>query len=288
MGKTLLMPYDNTENTRYNSADFRELYGAMFSNGILVPAGENVSTSLACKVTKIDATTVKASAGGVFINGAYKHFEDTNITLDTDGTYKAVAEYSEAGNGIILKAIQGDLSKTSTLYQIQLATVVKSGTTLTIIDTRSDPAVCGFVNKIVSNNCNEIQGTPVLPTAPTEGQMLICKDGKYEPGKIIDSGSNANGSFIKFSDGTMICKTYVASQTTDSTGRVTWTFPAAFLTGEIPTVTVSTVASLSSTQNAIIGTTPTPTGVVFLHTMNGAAINAQAVRYCATAIGKWK
>ena len=105
---------------------------------------------------------------------------------------------------------------------------------------------------------------------------------------IIGSGSNANGSFIKFSDGTMICKTYVASQTTDSTGRVTWTFPAAFLTGEIPTVTVSTVASLSSTQNAIIGTTPTPTGVVFLHTMNGAAINAQAVRYCATAIGRWK
>ncbi len=105
---------------------------------------------------------------------------------------------------------------------------------------------------------------------------------------MIGSGSNSNGYFIKFPDGTMICKTYVASQTTDSTGRVTWTFPASFLTGEIPAVTITPVASLSSTQNANIGTTPTSTAVVFLHTMNNAAINSQAVRYCATAIGKWK
>ncbi len=128
-------------------------------------------------------------------------------------------------------------------------------------------------------------------TSTDTDQPLSANQGKILNDKIdsmIGSGSNSNGYFIKFPDGTMICKTYVASQTTDSTGRATWTFPAAFVTGEIPTVTVSPVASLSATQNAIIGTTPTPTGVVFLHTINGAAINAQTVRYCATAIGRWK
>ncbi len=121
------------------------------------------------------------------------------------------------------------------------------------------------------------------PLSANQGRVLNEKIDS-----MIGSGSNSNGSFMKFSDGTMICKTYVASQTTDSAGKVTWTFPAAFLSGEIPSVTVSPVASLSATQNAIIGATPTATSVVLLHTMSGAAINTQAVRYCATAIGKWK
>lgn len=111
---------------------------------------------------------------------------------------------------------------------------------------------------------------------------------KYYIDNIVISGTTANGTYTKFSDGTMICRMYVASQTTDSTGNTTWTFPTAFKTGEIPIVTVSPVATLSASQNAVIGTTPTATSVVLKHTMSGAAINAQAVRYCATATGFWK
>lgn len=42
---------------------------------------------------------------------------------------------------------------------------------------------------------------------------------------IVEKGSNANGYYMKFSDGTMICTHSVASITT---GHTRWTFPASF------------------------------------------------------------
>lgn len=121
------------------------------------------------------------------------------------------------------------------------------------------------------------------PLSANQGKSL-----KYYIDNVVVSGTTANGTYTKFSDGTMICRIYVASQTTDSSGNVTWTYPTAFKTGEIPAVTVSPVTTLAASQNAVIGTTPTATSVVLKHTMSGAAINAQAVRYCATATGFWK
>lgn len=160
-----------------------------------------------------------------------------------------------------------------------------------LISTDTDQPLSANQGKLLNESKVNISDVQDNLTSIDSNKPLSANQGRVlneKIGSIIGSDSNANGSFIKFSDGTMICKTYVASQTTDSTGRVTWTFPAAFLSGEIPIVTVTPVASLSATQNAISGTTPTSTGVVFLHTMSGAAINTQAVRYCATAIGRWK
>lgn len=58
-------------------------------------------------------------------------------------------------------------------------------------------------------------------------------------GYVQESGSNANGSYIKFSDGTMICylNITVTDQAIDTQydttslyfGRRTWTFPVAFI-----------------------------------------------------------
>jgi len=50
-------------------------------------------------------------------------------------------------------------------------------------------------------------------------------------GAIIEQGSNANGRFTKFADGTLICylRTYIAGDDT-STISGTWTYPSAFIT----------------------------------------------------------
>jgi hypothetical protein len=42
-------------------------------------------------------------------------------------------------------------------------------------------------------------------------------------GAIIESGSNANGEFVKYADGTMICTILLSPATS-----TTWTFPIAF------------------------------------------------------------
>jgi hypothetical protein len=46
-------------------------------------------------------------------------------------------------------------------------------------------------------------------------------------GAVIEAGSNANGSFTRFADGTMICAHALA---TSGTGVSTWIFPTAFST----------------------------------------------------------
>lgn len=44
-------------------------------------------------------------------------------------------------------------------------------------------------------------------------------------GEIIETGTNANGEYTKFKDGTLICKNDLQS---NSSADVTWTFPHAF------------------------------------------------------------
>lgn len=47
-------------------------------------------------------------------------------------------------------------------------------------------------------------------------------------GEIIETGTNANGEYTKFKDGTLICKNDITS---NSSSDVTWTFPHAFTSG---------------------------------------------------------
>lgn len=62
-------------------------------------------------------------------------------------------------------------------------------------------------------------------------------------GTIVESGSNANGSYIKWSDGTMICMKEVSENVTWSTWGNYWQesssinlgdFPVAFKSGTVP------------------------------------------------------
>ena len=46
-------------------------------------------------------------------------------------------------------------------------------------------------------------------------------------GVTAERGSNANGEYVKFPDGTQIC---TFSLTSSTSGAVTWTYPASFLT----------------------------------------------------------
>ncbi|WP_213941182.1 hypothetical protein [Pseudomonas sp. dw_612] len=62
-------------------------------------------------------------------------------------------------------------------------------------------------------------------------------------GALIERGTNANGEYVRFADGTLIC-TYIAggSGATAAAGNgwngtpATWTFPSPFVAAEIPTV----------------------------------------------------
>ncbi|WP_438307237.1 hypothetical protein ACIZ1P_14230 [Pseudomonas guariconensis] len=70
----------------------------------------------------------------------------------------------------------------------------------------------------------------------------VSQDGGVPTGAIIESGSNANGFYTKFADGTMKCRQFVTATipVTTAAGQffylpdITWTFPVAFANSITP------------------------------------------------------
>jgi hypothetical protein len=91
-----------------------------------------------------------------------------------------------------------------------------------------------------------------------------------------DIGSNSDGVWHRFPEGTMICRHTL----TTSGGSVVWTFPKPFTLG--PAITG---AAISSDDRTVTIATPTGTsGTIYAHTTVGAAWNG-TIR--VTAIANW-
>jgi len=110
---------------------------------------------------------------------------------------------------------------------------------------------------------------------------------------IVESGDNANGNYIKFSDGTMICT--VSMRVTDQpintkwgslyTGTRVWTFPVEFIANPVVTCDQFKYGSQQNwgSIHAIEKTNTTLRGYDILSREAG-----DPVYISATAIGKWK
>ena len=82
----------------------------------------------------------------------------------------------------------------------------------------------------------------------------VSQNSGIPTGAVIESGSNANGTFIKFPDGTMICNLQ-ALESRSATGVLATavTFPATFADVLIPSwnnTSVSVIATMISTVPA--------------------------------------
>jgi len=67
-------------------------------------------------------------------------------------------------------------------------------------------------------------GAPEITDHYKKSNILgtVSESSGVPTGAIIESGSNANGEFVKYADGTLIC-------TAESTGEQTRQFPATFI-----------------------------------------------------------
>jgi hypothetical protein len=101
---------------------------------------------------------------------------------------------------------------------------------------------------------------------------------------IIESGSNANGSYIKFSDGTMEQWARVAG-VTDGAGYTskTWTYPLAYL--DPPTCSVQTDSGASTGASSLfLGTV----GSISAQGYSADTTSGVAFTWHFRAIGRWK
>jgi hypothetical protein len=125
----------------------------------------------------------------------------------------------------------------------------------------------------------------------TRGNILgtVTQSAGVPTGAIIESGSNANGEYVKYADGTMICWNYALTTQASSTATgnmfrtatvSTWTFPVTFLvdpvvsgqadaTGRILTIDPASVSAVdfrqhsASSSGTLVGNKLTATGQWF-------------------------
>lgn len=132
--------------------------------------------------------------------------------------------------------------------------------------------------------------TPVGTIVDYDGDTV--PDGYEEVSPVVDSGSNENGSWTKWEDGTMICymnKSYLVDITTpwgnvyESNGFQLGSFPQPFI--EKPKVTASCVSGTSVWVEAL-NATKTSLGASWL--MRPVSSKNVSTEISFIAIGKWK
>lgn len=111
----------------------------------------------------------------------------------------------------------------------------------------------------------------------------VSQSGGIPTGAVVERGSNANGEYVRFADGTQIC---TASVTFTGTGS--WTFPAEFLL--VPTVGTQLISGAATAFSAIATTSVSSTSVALraLDTTSGSvATRVSAITSYIQAVGRW-
>ncbi|MEP6587512.1 MAG: hypothetical protein ABJA84_01985 [Polaromonas sp.] len=111
-------------------------------------------------------------------------------------------------------------------------------------------------------------------------------------GAVIERGSNANGEYVRFADGTQICNfnltiggpsTTLGSIFTNSSS--TWTYPAAFMVSGVPSIKVDEYGGNGATWAGLGGGATGATSATFQIFKATAATVASQVSL--SAIGRW-
>lgn len=74
----------------------------------------------------------------------------------------------------------------------------------------------------------QINGTTGITTP-----KLDALDLELGSKNVVERGSNANGEYVRFADGTQICSCFTEGVVSDPGGQVIW-FPASFATSPFP------------------------------------------------------
>jgi hypothetical protein len=118
----------------------------------------------------------------------------------------------------------------------------------------------------------------------------VSQSGGIPTGAIVERGSNANGEYVRFADGTQIC-TYnavfpittspVGSIHRDTTGVGVWSYPASFAAA--PAVSASAASNAAWTGVGAASASQVNSVPVFAP----AALSGSSIRIYFMAIGRW-
>jgi hypothetical protein len=180
------------------------------------------------------------------------------------------------------------------MNELDIARYSFSGTNQTITDINGAVvAVSGRLVEVLNVNGFTII-FKITGGSIEDSKYVVSGGGTSQVGPLYDAeyGSNANGEFIRHSNGVLECwttsaATIVCTTATSnifrSSGSDVWTYPASFLSGTVPEVSVS---GCFGTRWGTTGAIPTNTGCSV--TVLSASSDATARPYQARAVGRWK
>jgi hypothetical protein len=126
-----------------------------------------------------------------------------------------------------------------------------------------------------------------------QGNILgtVSESSGVPTGAIIESGSNANGQFVRYADGTMICEVIDIGNltSTTATGNMfcsssysTWTFPSAFI--GVPAISGSSQQATNENRWVVIAT-HAATSCQYRQVTPGSSATARGTNLIAK--GRW-
>ena len=141
-------------------------------------------------------------------------------------------------------------------------------------------------SELASGTVPDARISATLPTtkAYREGNAATyngMQQGATDDGSIIESGSNANGNYIKYADGALIC---FGTDGTSSGGFTAKVFPVSFIDANY--AFEATVNSASSTALSAKFTAKTAASIQTAVVNTSGAYQGSSVDY--VAIGRWK
>ena len=108
-------------------------------------------------------------------------------------------------------------------------------------------------------------------------------------GRVYERGTNSNGQYVKFEDGTMLCQIKDVTGNSDPATDVTWTYPHAFASGHEPMV--AGMSRNAQHRIATGGTSSPPTVTAWVwqgfQIVVGGHCSYTGANFNLTATGRW-
>lgn len=149
----------------------------------------------------------------------------------------------------------------------------------------------------LNNHKGEIASQTQLGHVKVGNNLTIDPDGTLNAiggNTIVESGSNENGNYIRFSDGTQICTHWKDAIRFDSKEmRAVWIYPAGFLSLPIVSANRTSVGSITPSEDMIgqmrtsVATYQCRTSVFRISGMTDWGVD-DFFRIDFIAIGRWK
>lgn len=261
-------------------------FGSASSNAFLTPTEAGCADADTVRYVIVDGTDFEEGIGTIASSVAT--MERTTVTKSKIGGTAGTSKINLSGSAVLaLTASAADIVNAADITATgeALLTAANAGAAL-------DNLGGTTVGKALLTAADEAAALAALPSTYHKANILgtVSQSGGVPTGAIIEQGSNANGSYVRYADGTQICWKNITFGSFDIVNAffggfrstsIVWTLPASF--SSTPTTSASG-SGLESFGVCVASATTSTVTVIFnaVSSQGSASRSAQIV-----AIGRW-